>query len=115
LRQGHYQAAGALMEKALHMSGRDNPHYDSMIVDFAVILSKTNHGDAALDFLNTEIAEAPGFAGAWSTRASIRYQRGEYAAARTDAEAALRLNPGDAQALEVLHQLDTSVPAGIPR
>ncbi len=57
------------MEKALHMSARDNPHYDSMVVDFAVILSKTNHVDAALEFLDREIAESPGFARAWSARA----------------------------------------------
>ena len=110
-RQGNYQAAGALMEKALYTSARDNPHYDPMVVDFSVILSKTNHVDAALDFLNREIAEAPGFARAWSTRASIRPQRNELAPARADAEVALRLNPADAQAQQILRQLDAAVPA----
>jgi tetratricopeptide (TPR) repeat protein len=109
--QGNYQAAGALMEKALHMSTRDNPQYDSLVVDFAVILSKTNHADAALDFLNQEISESPQFARAWSTRASLHLQRGEPAAARSDAEAALRLDPGDAQARQVLQQLDAPTPA----
>jgi tetratricopeptide (TPR) repeat protein len=103
--QGNYQVAGALMEKALHMTARDNPHYDSMVVDFAVILSKTNHVDAALEFLDREIAESPGFARAWSARAFIRFQRNELASARTDAETALRLDPGDAQAQQVLQQL----------
>lgn len=109
--QGNYQAAGAMMEKALHMSARDNPHYDSMVVDFAVILSKTNHMDAALDFLDKEIAESPAYARAWSTRALVRSERGELAPARSDAEAALRLDPGDAQAQEVLQRLDAGSPA----
>ena len=103
--QGNYQAAGALMERGLHMSARDNPHYDSMVVDFAVILSKTNHVDAALEFLDREIAESPGFARAWSARAFIRLQRNELAPAQSDAETALRLDPGDAQAQQVLQQL----------
>jgi tetratricopeptide (TPR) repeat protein len=114
-RQGNYQAAGALMEKALFMSGRDNPYYDSMVVDFAEVLTRTNHADGALEYLNREIAESPGFAPAWSSRAMIRLKRGEFAAARTDAETALRLNPGDAQAVEVLRLLETSAPAGLSR
>ena len=93
------------MEKALHMSARDNPHYDSMVVDFAVILSKTNHADAALDFLNQEIVEAPDFPRAWSTRAWLRLQRGDLANARSDAATALRLDPTDAQSQQVLQQL----------
>jgi protein O-mannosyl-transferase len=108
--QGNYQEAGALMEKALHMSARDNPHYDSMVVDFADILSKTNHVDAALEFLDREIAESPGFARAWSSRAWIRYQRDELAPARNDAQMALRLDPGDAQAQQVLRQVDPPAP-----
>ncbi|MBZ5642629.1 MAG: tetratricopeptide repeat protein [Acidobacteriia bacterium] len=107
LRLGNYQSAGSLMEKALRMSARDNPHYDSMVVDFAVILSKTDHVEAALDFLNREIAEAPGFARAWSTRAGIRFQRNELGPARNDAEAALRIDPGDAQAQQVLQQVQS--------
>jgi len=114
-RQGNYQAAGALMEKALFMSGRENPHYDSMVVDFAEVLARTNHMDGALEYLNREITESPGYAPAWSSRAVIRFKRGEFAAARSDAETALRLDPGDAQAAEVVRLLDTSAPAGLPR
>jgi tetratricopeptide (TPR) repeat protein len=109
--QGNNQAAGALMEKALHMSTRENPHYDSMVVDFAEILSKTNHVDAALEFLNREISESPGFARAWSSRGVIRFERGELAPARTDVETALRLDSGDAQAQQILQRLDATSPA----
>ena len=105
--QGNLQSAGAMMEKALNMSGRDNPHYDSMAVGFAVILSRTNHVDGALELLNREIAESPGYARAWSSRALIQLKRHEFKSARADAEAALRLDPGDDQAQEVLRQVDS--------
>jgi Tfp pilus assembly protein PilF len=114
-RQGNYQTAGALMEKAMHMSGRDNPNYDYMAVNFAAVLIQTNHVDGALELLNREVAESPGFAPAWATRAMIHYKSGEIAPARADAEAALRLNPGDAQALEVMNLLAAAAPAGNPR
>jgi len=100
--RGNYQAAGAMMEKALGMSGRNNVNYDSMMVMFAAILEKTNHADGALAFLNREIAEAPAYEPAWSLRAALHIHLGEIAAARSDAEEALRLNPGDLQAQEVL-------------
>ena len=100
--RGNLQAAGVMLERALRMSGRNNVNYDSMVVTFAAILMKTNQGDGALAFLNREIAEAPAYAPAWSLRAALYFQHGELAEARSDAEAALRLNPGDLQAQEVL-------------
>lgn len=109
-RRGNYQAAGQMMEKALSISGRNNLNYDFMIVYFAAILMKTNHNDGALEYLNREIAEAPSYAPAWSTRAQLHYQLGQLEAARTDAEAALRLNPGDLQAQDVSRRLDASSP-----
>ena len=115
LRLGNYQGAGALLEKALDMSGRENPNYDSMTVDFAVVLSRTNHVDGALGVLNREIAESPRFARAWSSRALIRLKRGEFEPARADAEAALRLNPGDAHAMEALNLVETMMHAKPPR
>jgi Tfp pilus assembly protein PilF len=78
-------------------------------VTFAAILMKTNHADGALEYLNREIMEAPSYAPAWSMRAALHYQQGELAAARTDAETALRLDPGNAQAQMVLEPLN-SVP-----
>jgi Flp pilus assembly protein TadD len=55
--------------------------------------------------LDREIAEAPSYAPAWSTRAALHYQRGEFAEARTDADSASRLNPEDAQAQDVLKRI----------
>jgi len=113
-RRGNYQLAGEMMEKALSMTGRNNLNYDFMVVYFAAILIKTNHADGALEFLNREIKEAPEYAPAWSTRAQLDYQLGQLGAARTDAEAALRLNPGDPQAQDVLSRIDPPVPSAPP-
>jgi tetratricopeptide (TPR) repeat protein len=113
-RRGNYQAAGGMMEKALSMSGRSNLNYDFMVVYFAAILMKTNHADVALEYLDREITESPAYAPAWSTRAQLHSQLGQKEAARADAEAALRLNPGDLQAQDVLRRLDPSVPSTSP-
>ncbi len=110
-RRGNYQAAGEMMEKALSMSGRNNIDYDFMVVTFAAILTKTNHADRALAYLNREITESPLYAPAWTTRAELHYQQREFAAARADARMALRLTPGDAQAQDVLRRVDASVPS----
>jgi Tfp pilus assembly protein PilF len=105
LQRGNYQAAAEMMETALHMTSRNDLNYDFMVVTFASILMKTNHSDGALEYLDREIAEAPSYAPAWSTRAALHYQRGEFAEARTDADSASRLNPEDAQAQDVLKRI----------
>jgi len=107
MKLGNNQQAGALMEKALFMSDRSNPNYDSMTVNFAVVLSRTNYLDGAADLMNREIAQSPGYVSAWSTRALIHMKRGEFGAARADAETALQLDPGDGQAQQALQLLDT--------
>jgi protein O-mannosyl-transferase len=107
---GNYQAAGAMMEQALNRSGRNNLNYDFMAVTYAAILMKTNHSDAAMEELNEEIAESPGYGPAWVTRAELHCTLGELATARSDAETALRLNPADPQAQELLQRLNSSAP-----
>ena len=107
-RRGNYPHAGEMMEKALSMSARSNLNYDFMVVNFAAILMKMNRADGALAYLNREINEAPTYAPAWSIRAELHYERRELAAARSDAEAALRINPVDLQARNVLQRLAAS-------
>jgi protein O-mannosyl-transferase len=107
--RGNYQSAGMMMEKALSMSGRNNINYDFMVVTFAAILTKTNHLDGALEYLNREIAETPEYAPARALRAQVHFERGEWGAAEQDANAVLLLNPHDAQAQRVLDEI-----AGIP-
>jgi tetratricopeptide (TPR) repeat protein len=105
---GHLQTAGQMMEKALFTSDRNNINYDFMAVNLAALYVQTNHIDGALDLLNREIAQAPEYDRAWSNRAVIHYKLHNTNGARTDAEAALRLDPGNAQAQNVIHLLNTS-------
>jgi protein O-mannosyl-transferase len=112
--RGNYQPAGEMMEKALQMSGRNDLNYDFMVVTFASILMKTNHAAGALEYLNREIAEAPAYAPAWSTRAELHYESGKFAEARSDADAALHLNPEDAQAQDILKRISAPNEAQSP-
>lgn len=113
--RGNDQSAGAMMEKALRITGRNNLNYDFMVVTFAAILMKTNHLDGAAEYLDREITEAPSYAPARSTRAALHLQKGEVAAARADAEAALQLNPADVQAQDILKRTTEMPPAAFPR
>jgi tetratricopeptide (TPR) repeat protein len=112
---GNYAGAGAMMEHALNMSNRENPNYDFMAVNFAAVLMQTGHQDAALDLLNREIGESPRYARAWANRAVLRYQQGETAPARSDAETALRLDPKNSQAHNLMVLLDGSAEAASPK
>lgn len=109
---GNYQAAGGMLERALSMSGREDPNYDFMAVNLAAVMMQTGYIDGALDLLNREIAESPRYARAWSNRAVIRFQRGDATPARADAQQALRLDPANIQAQNLIHRLDgTAEPA----
>ena len=59
--------------------------------------------DEARQLLDTEIQESRADTRAWSKRAIIRQSRAEYQLARTDAQAALRLDPSNTQAQTVLN------------
>jgi hypothetical protein len=58
--------------------------------------------------LNREIAESPGYARAWANRAVIHYRLGHPAAALADADAALRLDHNNSQALELTRLMNNS-------
>lgn len=106
--KGDYQTAGRMIERAFYMSDRRNPYYDFIAVTYAAVLMQNDHMDGALNVLNREIAESPSYARAWSNRAVIHYKQGETAPARADAEAALRLDPENTQAQNVLRVLGGS-------
>jgi tetratricopeptide (TPR) repeat protein len=105
-RTGNYDGAEVMMDRALKMSDRNNPNYDYMAVNFAAVLMQTNHLQGALDVLNREILESPNYARAWANRGVVHYKKGQNAPARSDAEAALRLDPENKQAQNLLRALD---------
>jgi Tfp pilus assembly protein PilF len=113
--QGNYQAAGRMMEQAFYTIGRNNPAYDAIAVDLATLYMKTDHLDGALDLLNREISESPGYAGAWACRAVLRYKGGQIAVARADAEMALRLDPDNWRARNLMQLLNASNPSVSPQ
>jgi Tfp pilus assembly protein PilF len=114
-RDGNNEAADKMIERALNMSRRDNPNYDFMVVNLAALRIQTGQMDSALELLNRGISESPTYARAWSNRAVIRYKRGETASAAADAEEALRLDPGNMQAQNLMRLLGASGPSASPR
>lgn len=106
--QGNYQEAGRKMEKAFSMVGREYLAYDEIAVNLATLYIQTNHMDGALDLLNREIAESPEYGRAWANRAVIHYKRGETAAARADVQTALRLDPTNRVAQNLMQLITRS-------
>lgn len=98
-------AACADLAKALALAQKDDPSYDLMAWNLATVLTKVGRDDEALVVLNREIDESRGSTRVWASRAAIRYQRGDSAGARSDAEAALRLDPGNATAQGLLSEM----------
>ena len=96
------------MEKAFSMVGREYMAYDEIAVNLATLYIQTNHMDGALDLLNREIAESPEYGRAWANRAVIHYKRGETAAARADVQTALRLDPTNRVALNLMQLISRS-------
>lgn len=113
-RLGHNENARKLLEGALSASKKGTTEYDFLEVNLASHLMKTGQIDEAFRLLSDEINTWPGYALAWSNRAVIHYQRGDRAAARTDAETALRLDPGNLQAQAVLSQIGVAGGARVP-
>ena len=94
--------------KAVELTGIGE--YDFRMVNLAAQLMKLGENDDALEFLNVEIANCPGYSRAWSNRAVIRYERGELTLSREEAQNALRLDPANTQAQYLLSLLSAPVP-----
>ncbi len=111
IRRGHDREARQLLEKAMSMTTTENPKYDFMAVNLAVVEMKLGQNEDALKLLDQEIAKLPTLSRAWSNRGVIRYQRGQMAAAQADADMAIRLDPLNVQAQNLLGLLNKSAPA----
>jgi len=114
-RLGHDQEARSLFDKALSMTGADNVDYEFRAVNLAAQLMKLGEKDEALKLLDEAIAVDPGYSRAWSNRAAVRYQRGEKTSAREDAQNALRLDPDNSQARDLLNLLSAPAPSAPQR
>ena len=101
----HEQVGQKWLETAVSLSKKGTSDHDVMEVNLATHLFKFGQPDEALSILNREIQEQPGYGLAWSHRALIWQQRGDLAAARTDAETALRLDPGNQEAQAVMREV----------
>jgi tetratricopeptide (TPR) repeat protein len=109
-RLGHDQKAKMLFERALSLNAKGTVDYNYIELNLAGLLMKLGENDQALKILDPLIEEWPRFSPARSDRAIIRYQRGDVAGARSDAETALRLDPSNTQAQAVLKALGGSNP-----
>lgn len=104
-RAGHAQEARKLLETAVSMTAGDSPDRAYVQTNLAWQLLRMGETENALKLLNEVIASSPDYSRAWSERAIARYKRGEAAAARSDLEMALRLDPRNEQALALISVL----------
>jgi protein O-mannosyl-transferase len=111
LQRGHDDQARTLLEKALTLTTKDSPNYQLEAVDLAAVFSRLGQNDRALQILDQQIAQSPNYSLAWSNRAVIRYQQGQFQLARADAQQALSLDPSNSQARNLLAALNNFVPA----
>lgn len=110
-RLGQDQEARGLLQRAFSTTPKESVTYEYNRENLAAELIKLGDDDAALKLLDEGIAESPHSPRAWSNRAAIRYRRGEFPEARADAQTALRLDPSNTQAANLLVLLNTAAPA----
>jgi tetratricopeptide (TPR) repeat protein len=107
-RRGHDQQAFELLERAFFFTRKESTRYGERAVNLAAMLMKVGQSDEAMSLLNRAIEVAPGNARAWANRAVIHYWRGDVESARADAETALRADPTNPQAQNLLEALRAS-------
>jgi len=106
--RGNYADAEPMMRQALDTSTRADPNYDFMAVNLAGLWMQTGDNFDAIQLLNREIAESPGYARAWANRAVIHYRLRQLTAAHLDAETALKLDGNNPQARQLMQVLNSS-------
>jgi len=109
-RLGHDQEALGLFQKALAMAGNNDLTHDNVAANLAEQLIKVRMTDDALRLLNNQISASPGYSRNWSIRAAVWALRGDWSSARADVETALRLDPSNKQAQDLLRLVDRFAP-----
>ena len=104
VRTGEPKAALEYLQKALAISSGADFDYDYRAANLVALQIQMGELDDALKLLNRRIAESPNYSRLWSNRAALRLMLGQVAEARQDAQTALRLDPGNAQAHRVLER-----------
>jgi protein O-mannosyl-transferase len=107
-RKGEDQKAREILQKALSSITKDSPNFDFIAVNLAEVEIKLGADKDAMQVLDQDIAGSPNNSGAWSNRALIHYRQGDSASARSDAEMAVRFDPTNAQAQNLLGVLNRS-------
>jgi len=102
-RAGNGTAALSWLRRAVEISDRSDFDYDYRAASLASLEIQLGRLDDAMRLLNREIAQSPGYSPYWSNRAALWLKIGRTAEARSDALAALRLDPANAQAAGVLN------------
>jgi Tfp pilus assembly protein PilF len=104
-RTGQDEQAVYSLRKAVSIAEKGSASYDSIAMDLAIELTKIGRNDDALNLMDEVIKNSPGYSPAWSNRAAIYYGRGERSRARQDATTALRLDPTNSNAKQLLSLL----------
>jgi len=105
---GNDQEALRLLQKALTMSGDYSIDYDFVRVNLAEQLMKVRRYNDALHFLDQvieESADAPFVSQARADRAALRFENGDTEAARSDVQLALRLDPSNTRAQNLMNAM----------
>jgi protein O-mannosyl-transferase len=105
-----YAEARKILQQALDKTSNNDTEYNYRVVNLAGVLVQLRDYDAAMNLLNQDVQQSPTFARAWANRAVVHYKRGELQSARADAQTALHLDSGNAQARNLLGILSSAAP-----
>lgn len=107
MRAGNQPRALEYLERALQISSPLDFDYDYRAANLSGLQIEMGRLDDAMKLLNRRIGESPGYSALWSNRAALHMQLGRMAAASEDARAALRLDPRNLAARNVLEHPQT--------
>jgi protein O-mannosyl-transferase len=112
---GNDAHARQLLTAAVALAQKGSLKYDFAVVNLAAHLIKMSDYAGALPLLNQVVADSPDYARAWANRAVLHYKCGDPESARSDARIAVRLDPGNSLALNLLSLLEPPPPSANAR